>query len=96
MNVNTEQFENIYATLTGNAAPEAKVPWVQSIFTEGTVYSNAYQALWDARLRLGQRFGVEFTDEDLETMMGAVSDIEREIALHMFLYGIEYAAGKPD
>ena len=91
MEENMELFEDIYASVTGCATAEAKVPWVDSIFVEGTVYSDAYQELWDARLRLGQRFGVEFTDEDLETIMGAICDIEREIARYMFHYGMEYA-----
>lgn len=77
-------FEDIYETLIGLREPEAAVPGVESIAVKGTRYSEAWQELMDARIRLAERFGIDFEDADLERIMDAVAVIEREAACAIF------------
>ena len=82
--VKNEDFEAIYETLIGQRIPQTAVPGVESIASEGTAYSEAYQTLMEARMNLTRRFGMDFEDEDLERIMNAIAVIEKEIAKGMF------------
>ena len=81
-----EDFEDIYETLVGERVPEAAVPGVESIASEGSAYSEAYQSVMEARMNLARRFGMDFEDEDLERIMNAIAVIEKETAKGMFRY----------
>ena len=69
--------------------------WVENIFVQGTEFNDAYEDLAIARENLCERFGMDMEDEDLERIMNAVLTIEREIARHMFYYGVEHAKRNP-
>ena len=85
------KFEEVYETLVGLRDKMARVPGVEDISAEGTPFAKAYQNLWDSRISLGKRFGVDFEDQDLERIMHAVQEIEKEIARHMYHYGAQFA-----
>ena len=84
-------FEKIYMTMSGNIQMSDGVPWVNNAFAEGTAYSQAYEDFWTAREHICTRFGLDWEDEDLERFMNAILNLERDVSIHMFRYGIEYA-----
>ena len=77
--------------MIGNRRISGGVPWVENIFVKGTPYAEAYQYFWDFRVRLGERFGIEFDDDDFEALMDAIMDVQDEVGQRMFRYGMEYA-----
>ena len=86
-----DDFEEIYATMTGDRRLNGGVPWVESASVEGTDFERAYRELWMVRERLCRRFGMEWEDGDLERIMNAVMDLSEDVARRMFRYGIEYS-----
>ena len=90
MNVLEKDFEKIYHTLIGTLLPQFRVPWVPNIFIEGTPYDQAYQVFWDARMQMVENYGIEFECDELEDIMNAILDVEKEIGFYMFQMGMEY------
>ena len=87
-----QNYRDVYDSLTGGLAEEYRIDGVEDISAEGTPYSGAYQAIWDARESLCRRYGMDFEDRDLERIMQAVLTIEEEIARYMFHYGMKFTA----
>lgn len=86
-----DDFEEIYATVTGDRQLSGGVPWVENAFVEGTDFTRAYRDFRIAREHLCRRFNLDWEDEDLERLMDAVLCLSEDLARRMFRYGIEYA-----
>ena len=84
-------YEQVYETLTGMMDEEMAVPGVEDITQKGFLYERAYQRIYEARLRLCERFDIPFKDRDLERIMVAILDIEEDIARYMYHYGALFA-----
>lgn len=87
-------FEDIYNTLIGNDTLEFTIPWVNSLCEDGTPYMLAYQDVLEARerlcIRLGSDPGLPAEDTDIEIIINAMLDMQREVAWWMFHYGTQY------
>ena len=82
--------EHVYDCLLGQIVSEETLDWVESIFTEGSAYDRNYGAVLDAYARLCRRLGTDEEDADVETIINAMLDNERTVALKMFEYGVRY------
>ena len=93
----TEQdFQNIFKIVTGSVDAEYPFHWVKNAFVPGTQFSKAYEEIWNARVNLCQRFDLDVSDDDMETIMNAIMDLEEDLGRRMFLHGIQYANTKID
>ena len=89
--VNPEIIEDIYYSLQGVVAPEARVPWVKDLFREGSPCDCAYGDMLRAYQRLTSRLGVADEDADVETIIHSLLEIQRILSFEMFRCGVEYA-----
>lgn len=85
-----ELIEEIYDTVNGGMSPGFEVPGVENAFAEGSLCAALYQQVFDAERRLEERLGVDGEDEDVETIMGAMCDIQRELCFRMYFYGAKF------
>ena len=83
--------EHVYDCLLGQIVSEKALDWVESIFTNGSVYDRNYGAVLDAYARLCRRLGADEEDADVEIIINAMLDNERAVAVKMFEYGAHYA-----
>ena len=91
----SQDFQTIYNIATGTQYPDPALPWVEDASGPDTEFSGAYREIWLARESLCGRFGLEWHDADLERIMFAILDLERDLAWRMFCYGIRYGAERP-
>ena len=86
-----EKFaEAVYDTMTGNLLPAFRVPGVEILYGVGKPCSDNYADMLDAYGRLCRRLGMTDEDDDCETMIHALMDNERRMAIAMFLKGYEF------
>lgn len=86
-----EQFaEQVYMTLQGQLMPEDMVSGVENIFENGGIGLKLYDEVLQAYQRICERLGVRDEDEDLEIIMRNMMEIEREVALRMYEYGVRF------
>ena len=89
--VDDAMIEDIYDSLQGVLIPEARVPWVQNLFLEGSPCDLAYSQMLLAYERLRDRLGVEFEDDDVEIIINSLLDIQQILGFEMFRCGVAYA-----
>ena len=82
----------IYYTLAGELQEKARIPGVENLFRSGSPCANAYADMLDAYERLCDRLGVVDEDEDIEIIVSSLRYIEKEMAMKMFEYGMNYRA----
>ena len=79
--------EYIYSSLLGLLTePHSEV---EDLFTEGKKCEMLYTKVYDACQRLYERLG-NFEDEDVEIIVNAMSEIQKEVALKMYEYGAKF------
>ena len=66
------------------------VPGVENLFEEGKKCALLYKEVYDAQRRLEKRLGVEMYDKDVETIIAALTDIQKELRFKMYLYGAKF------
>ena len=91
MEWNEKDFQNIFNIATGAQRATPPFEWVEDAFKAKTGFAEAYDDFWNIRERLCQRFGMDFTDSDLERFMDSILKLEEDLARRMFRYGIYYA-----
>lgn len=64
--------------------PECKI--VEDEFVEGKPCEELYRQVYEARVRLCERLGVD-EDKDIQTIINCMDDISRILAMKMFDYG---------
>ena len=87
-------IEEIYDTLCGAVAPGLEKPGVENAFAIGESCELLYRKVYDAERRLEQRLGVEQEDEDVQTIIDALLDIQRELCFRMYCYGAKFGMGE--
>ena len=89
--VDLEIIEDIYYTLQGVMAPEARVPWTKNLFLPGSPCDRAYDEMLRAYQRLTARLKVEDEGADVEIIINSLLDIQQLLSYEMFRCGVEYA-----
>ena len=84
-----KDFDDIFLTVAGEL--EEELPWVRAVSGGGENYEHAWQEIDDAKAHLCERFGMDWEDGDLERILNAVAQLERDVGKRMFLCGVEYA-----
>ena len=91
MKFDMDLSEQVYYSLLGQLEPEYALDWVENIFTEGSDYDRLYGDVLAAYGRLCERLGkADGEDDDVETIINAMLDNERIVALKMFAYGVHH------
>lgn len=86
-----DDFDLIYSSTTGSLVPGYEVPWIESIFVEGTKYNAAYDRLWAARERLCQRFNIDWDDDDWHELMTGFYGVQMALGKAIFENTVQYA-----
>lgn len=84
-----EFAEEIYDTMAGNTADAFRYPGVENLFAPGSFCEEKYAEMLRAYWQLCDRLGVE-EDPDGETMINSLLEIQRELAIAMFLQGWQF------
>ena len=79
--------ERVYLTLNGELEEWAQVPGVENLFEEGKYCQLRYEEIYSVCQRLCDRLGAENEDEDVESLINAFMNIQREMCIRMFEYG---------
>ena len=83
-----EQILDVYETLIGVRAAAYRVPGVENLYEPGSPCAIGYENMLDAYARLRERLGITGDDdEDVETIINSLMDIEKIVSLKMFEYG---------
>ena len=79
--------EQVYETMWGQLIDKYAVPGVEDAFCEGSRCGQLYEQMLEAYERVCDRLGVEGEDPDVETIVGALLEMDRILCLKMFGYG---------
>ena len=79
-----------YAIMVGGA--KVAYPPIPFAFAEGEYCMNEYSDMLDAYERLRKRLGVQDEDRDVEDIINAFLNMQRELCFRMFRYGAFYGA----
>ncbi len=84
------KFNDIYETMLGLREPEAQVPWVRNAFEEGDYCAREYEEMRAAYQRICERTGLGDEDQDLEVIVTAMENIQKELCGQAFDLGQQY------
>lgn len=80
--------EEIYERMTIQFVyPHPEIPCE---FDDGKPCAELYGKVYDARLRLSERTGIDFEDRDLMEIIESLEKIGALCALKMYDYGVQY------
>ena len=79
--------EQVYATMCGLLADDVCIPSVANAFSAGKRCAVLSDEIYNARLRLSQRFHIPFEDRDLEIIVNGFLAIQHELCIKMYQYG---------
>lgn len=79
--------EDVYYSLLGHMEKGFEIPGVENKFTLGKPCLQRYSDMLDAYERLCDRLGVAEEDEDVEVIINALLDNQKDLCLSMFHYG---------
>jgi len=65
-------------------------PGIINEFAEGAECDRLYAQVYEAERRLEARLGVEGHDKDVEQIIWAMSDIQRQLCYKMYAYGVRF------
>lgn len=88
--MNERFVDLVYNTLAGQLVEEYRIPGVENAFGEGSYCMKRYSDMLDAYGRLCERLGVVDEDDDVEIIIHALMDIEREMSMKMYHYGAKF------
>ena len=83
-------MDNVYETLNGETSTFFRVPGVINAFAKGSKCELLYGEVYDAQRRLEARLGVEPYDKDVEAIIVALQEIQRELCFWMYYYGAKF------
>ena len=81
----------VYDTLQGSLIPEACIPGVKNLFSEGSPCDLAYSEMQDAYLRLLDRLNETDEDWDVEIIINSFFTILRLTGEEMYRCGAKFA-----
>lgn len=67
-----------------------RMPGVGNAFAEGSYCASCYHEIWEAYERLRERLGVKDEDKDVEAIIRAYEDVQRELCCLMYHYGAKF------
>ena len=80
-------MERIYETMVIGVEDGYGVPGVEDAFLPGSYCMERYEEMRAAYDRVCDRLGVAGEDKDIETMLHALNDIQKELCYRMYCYG---------
>ena len=83
-------LEDIYLSICGEMAEEARVPGVKNAFSPGSLCEKQYQNLRLAYDRLLLRLGERDEDKDVEDIIGCMLSVQQELCCRMFRLGVYF------
>ena len=81
-----QTFEEIYASLTGQALTQYRITGVPDAFQDGSLCCSEYEKVYEARCRLEARLGCQ-DDRDLATILDGMERIQKVLCFQMYLLG---------
>ena len=81
--------EDVLETLLGERIAGTGVPGIENIYAPGGPCDRNYIAILDAYERLCARLNQKDQDADVETIIDALLENQRIIALKMYEYGVK-------
>ncbi len=84
-------IEDVYNTVQGNLIPDACIPGVENLFSDGSPCDQAYEQMHNAYQRLLQRLNKKDDDQDVETIIHSMLTISAHVGTAMYLYGAKFA-----
>lgn len=85
-----EFIDDVYDTLRGLTIPEARIEGVENAFAVGGKCERLYAQMLEAYERVCARLGAADEDKDVEIIINALMEIEREISHKMYAYGARF------
>ena len=82
----------VYKSLQGLREPPAAVSGVEDAFATGTLCARRYDDFFKAYERLHARLGVADEDADVEIMVNAFMDIQKDLCFKMYEYGARFGS----
>ena len=87
--------EWVYDTLNGQLAEGYELPGVETVFSEGSYCTEAYEQMREAYARLCERLGVVDEDKDVEIIIQSFECIQKEMCEKMYYYGAKFGNENP-
>ena len=84
-----EDFENTYESMLGLLVEEYALPDVDNAFVQGGYCDRQYARMRDAYERLCDRLKTGEEDPDLDVMVDAMENIQKELCRRIFHYAKE-------
>ena len=89
-----DYMEWAYETMAIGLVESCRMPGVKNAYSAGEFCCNRYGSMLDAYGRLCERLGVRDADDDVEIMIDAFLDIQREMCYRMYRYGAQFGMGE--
>lgn len=83
-------FEKVYDSMQGGLLEAYRLPEVEDAFAEGGFCMEQYGQMWEAYERLLARTGQTDEDPDVEDMIFALFQIQKELCRRMYYYGAQF------
>ena len=83
-------IEEMYDALQGESFRGFALSGVENLFDEGKKCAILYKEVYDAARRLEELLGVEPYDEDIEKIITALTDIQKEMCFQMYICGARF------
>ena len=87
----TKLAQQIYDRVMGYEEQPLPDFFVENLFADGTVCDELYGQIYDSKLRIYERLGVD-EDPDMELILDSLDRITRLVAQEMFHHGTRIAA----
>lgn len=89
-----DYMEWAYETMAYGLRKGYRMPGVENAFAGDSYCANRYRDMWNAYRSLCNRLGTVDEDEDVEIMIDAFLDIQKELCYRMYRYGAEFGMGE--
>lgn len=83
-------IQDVYDAMQEGEPEIFSVPGVENAFAEGEKCCNLYEQVYHAERRLEERLGVDGHDDDVETIICCLQDIQEELCFRMYHYGAKF------
>ena len=81
------KMEWAYQSMACYMIEKYRMPGVDDAFAEGSECAELYREIWEAYGRLRDRLDVQDEDKDVETIINAFEEVQRELCYRMYHYG---------
>lgn len=83
-------MQDVYDTLNGEMLPGMGVQGVENLFAPGAECERLYEGVYNAERRLEARLGAQSHDDDVERIIGNMTQIQMIMCRYMYYYGAKF------